>query len=75
MIIDTALTVNRKKKRKMNTQVFNSNVNQRKLKGHVHRKDIVCCIEFFTDGKSANHPIKMLELFENQQHKHAMSFG
>lgn len=74
MIIDTALTVNRKKGFTY-TQVFSSNVKQRKSKGHVHQKDIVCCIEVCTDGKSANHPIKTLELFQKQQHKHAISFG
>jgi len=75
MIIDTALTVNPKEKRKRYTQVFNINVKQRKSKGNVHQKDIVCCIEVCTDGKSANHPIKTLELSQKQQHKHAMSFG
>ena len=35
------------------------------LKAHVHPKDIAWCIEFCTDGKSENHPTKMLELFQN----------
>ena len=35
------------------------------LKANVHPKDIVCCIEFCTDGKSKNHPIKTLEQFQN----------
>ena len=35
------------------------------LPAHVNPKDIACCIEFCTDGKSEIHTIKVLKLFEN----------
>ena len=35
------------------------------LPAHVNSKDIACCIEFCTDGKSEIHTIKVLKLFEN----------
>ena len=35
------------------------------FKAHVYPKDIACYIEFCTGEKYENHPIKMLELFQN----------
>ena len=46
-------------------KVTNLVENPLELKAHVHRKDIARCIKFCTDEKSENHPIKMLELFQN----------
>ena len=37
------------------------------LKAQVHPKDIACCVEFCTDGKSENQPIEMLKLFQNNK--------
>jgi len=33
------------------------------LKAHFRPKDIACSIEYYTDRKSENQPIKILELF------------
>ena len=42
------------------------------MKVRVYPKDIVCCIKFCTEGRSKNHPTKVLELFQNGN---IMSFG
>ena len=52
------------KKRGNNANLLFSSYKQN-LKAVVHPKDTACCIEIFTDGKSEHHPIKMLELFQN----------
>ena len=55
-------------------EVTNLVENPLELKAHVHSKDSACCIKFGTDGKYENHPIIMLQLFQNK-HKCEMSFG
>jgi len=46
------------------------------LEANVHPKDTARCIEICGDGKSENYPIKMLELFQNNNaSRRSMSFG
>ena len=46
------------------------------LEANLYPKDTARCIEFCADEKSENYPIKMLELFQNNNaRRRAMSFG
>ena len=72
MIIDTALTVNPKEKRKTYTQVLTLMSNKGNLRVMFTKKTLCAALKF---AQMENHPIKTLELLKKQQHKHAMSFG